>query len=245
MKIRHYLLIAAVALLLAGSFFLPNAVADMTDSNRLDRLIMIDAQSISSDSTTDLAMPERLVLVSKRNTMILPLKTGNAMDIDAAKERISLELDRFFRNGAIQFDSSKYTVAEGAALLVIDDTVPTPNMIVWELVLKDESENTLTVTLDDETGLILRLIYKLGSRGETLPGTKSTDSLDDEFYSTARSLVEMMNNYYGFVVTLGAYEFSGSIAYYRADLYSGGRKIPMYGAVRATSFTINERVSSS
>ena len=243
MKFWHYLILIAAALFLAGSFFLPNAVAGVTDSRRLDNLVMIDSQSISFDSASALALPELLTLVANPKTEILPLKTGNIMDIDAAKDRANQELTRLFNNSAFRFDFDKYTVEDSSAALVIDATVPTSNVIIWELMLLDRSENTVIVTLDDETGLILKLIYRLGNRDSSLTKAKSPGSTDDEFYSVARSLTEMMNEYYGLPVTLADYQLSGngSIAYYRADLFGGNRVIPMYGAVRATSFTMNER----
>jgi len=238
MKIWHYLILIAVAVLLVGSFFLPNAVAGVTDSKRLENLIMVDSQSISFDSAPELDLPERLTLIANPNTEILPLKTGNAMDADAAKLRINQELERLFLGSPFQFDFRGHTVEESLASLVIDSKVPTHNMIVWELVLIDSSENSVTATLDDETGLILKLIYKLGNKGNAIIVTGSSD---DAFYSAAQSLAEMMKKYYGFPVTLADYEYSKKLAYYRADLFGGGRVIPMYGAVRASSFTINER----
>jgi len=241
MKIWHYLLIVAAAMLLAGSFFLPNAVAGVTDSNRLDNLVMIDSQSISFDSTPELALPERLALIAKPNTEILPLTTGKVMDIDEAKEKAERELERFLGDSPIRFDFGEYSVTDAAAALVIDSNVPTLNMLFWELVLVDKSQNTVTVTLDDETGIIIKIIYRLGNRDTLMTGTGSSGSHDEAFYATARSLTEMMKEYYGLGVTLADYHFNRSIAYYRADLFGGGRIIPLYGAVRATSFTMNER----
>jgi len=241
MKIWHYFLIVAATILLAASFFLPNAVAGVTDANRLDNLVMIDSQSISFDSTPELALPERLALIAKPNTEILPLKTGNVMDIDAATEKAERELERFLGGGPFRFDFEEYSVTEGAAALVIDSNVPTLNMLIWELVLTDSSQNTVTVTLDDETGIIIKIIYRLGNKGDLMTGAGSFGSNDEEFYATARSLAEMMKEYYGLAVTLADYQFNRSIAYYRADLFGGSRIIPMYGAVRTTSLTMNER----
>jgi len=51
-----------------------------------------------------------------------------------------------------------------------------------------------------------------------------------------------MTAYYGFDVELADYQFSGSLSYYKAEIIDGGLVVPMYGVVRATGFTINERV---
>ena len=231
--------------MLVVSFFLPDAVANVTDSQRLDNLTMIDSQSISFDSARELALAERIKLIANPNTEILPLKTGNAMDIDAAKKRIIPELEKLFSNGPFKLDFDGYSVDEGGAALVIDEsTTPPLSAIVWELELSDESKNTIIVTLDDETGFILKLIYRLGNRDNSLIES-GPDSLDQRYYSVARGLADMMKKYFGFSVTLGDYQFRGSIAYYRADIFGGGRAIPMFGVVRATSFTLNERVKST
>jgi hypothetical protein len=55
-------------------------------------------------------------------------------------------------------------------------------------------------------------------------------------------LSEMMSKYYGVPVRLGDYQLGSNIAYYRADMYDKGLVMPMYGVVRANSFTINERL---
>jgi hypothetical protein len=52
----------------------------------------------------------------------------------------------------------------------------------------------------------------------------------------------MMGAYYGLPVALADFHYSGGLAYYRADLSSGGHVAQMFGVVRASNFTINERV---
>jgi len=244
MKLWHYLLLLAAAMLLIGGFFLPNAVAGITDSRMLDNLITIDSQSISFNSAPDLVLPERIELVANPKTEILPLKTGNAMDLDEAKEKADRELARFLRGSPFRFNFSGYEVEEGDAALVVESADPAHNLIIWEFVLIDQSENKVTVTIDDETGFILRLIYKLGNKGDPFIEERGPGSPDDRFVSAAQSLADMMKDYYGLRVTLADYKLSGngSIAYYRADLPGGNRVIPMYGAIRSTSFTMNERV---
>ena len=242
MKFWHYLLLIAAIGLLAFFFFLPNAVAGVTDSRRFDNLVMIDSQSVSFDTAAELSVTERIALAANKKTEILPLNTGNVMNDAAAKDRVIDELKRFFNDRIIKFDFDEYNVEENAAMLVIDATVPTLNMIVWEFVLVDRSENTITVTLDDETGTILRLIFKLGSKNDfiTDPGTSS--SSEDALFSVAHGLTEMMKDYYGLQITLADYTYRNRMIYYRADLPGRNIVIPMYGAVKATSFTINERV---
>ena len=242
MKIWHYLFLFAAVGLLVCFFFLPNTVAGFTDLRRLDNLVMIDSQSVSFDTSAELSLPERIALAASKKTEILPLNTGNVMDDEAVKERANNELKRFFRDRLIKFDFDEYSVEENSVMLVIDSSVPTLNIIVWEIVLVDRSENTITVTLDDETGFILKLIYKLGNRNGSMINQGTSDSSDDALFSAAHSLTEMMKEYYGLQITLADYTFRNSIIYYRADLSGRNIIIPMYGVVRATSFTMNERV---
>jgi len=247
MKIRRYLLFGAAALVLTGSFLLPNAVAGITDSRRLDNLVLIDSQSVSFDSVQELSVPERLALVANKNTEYMAVTTSNYMNFGAAERRAVRELARFFRGGPFELDYSELTVEEGAATLVIDAAVPTNNIIIWELILVDPSDNTVTVTIDDEIGVILKIIYRRGRRnpdsGEA-SNTMPPASSDEELHAAALSLAEMMMDYYGYPVELADYEYGGSLSWYKAYL-SGGvgiGVIPMFGVVRANGFTMNERV---
>jgi hypothetical protein len=242
MKFWHYFLLGIAIMLLIGFFFLPNAVAGITDSRSLNNLFMIDSQSISFNSTPELSIPERIVFAANPKTEVLPLNTGNSLNDDTAKERTNQELARFFRGSSFQFDFDDYIEEKSEVMLVINADVPTINLVIWELLLTDRFEKKITVTIDDETGLILRMIYRLGNSDDSLIDTETSGSLDDKFYSATHNLTEMIKDYYGLPITLADYQFRGRIAFYRADIFSGGRAIPMYGAVRATSFTMNERV---
>jgi len=243
MRIRHYLMLAAVALILVGSFFLPNAVAGVTDLRRFDNLIMIDSQSIRFDIAPELSLPERIALAASPYTERLPVITGNSMDGETAGDRAGWELIRFFSGSPYRLENSGMTVAEGSAVIIIDAAVPAQNMIVWDFNVYDRAGNTATVTIDDETGMIVGLIFKLGDSG-SFWGAETFRSPDNQFLDGALNLAEMMTEYYGIPVKLADYQFSGSLSYYRADIDNGNLVIPMYGVVRASSFTINERLRS-
>jgi len=242
MKIRHYLLLGAAALALIAGFFLPNAVAGVMDGRRFDNLTMIDSQSISFDAAPELGLFGRLTIVANSNTEVLPLKSGNVMDPDAASERVVKELKRFSENKALRLDYSKYVLEESEALLVVDSLIPTHSLIVWQMTLADPSGDAVTVVIDDETGVILRLVQRRLSAVDFVIASKSPEPTDEELYAAAQSLTEMMTVYYGFAVLLADYEYSGSLSYYKAEITDGWFVIPMYGVVRATGFTMNERV---
>jgi len=246
MKLKREMIFAAALLLLIGSFFLPNVAAGITDSRRLDSLVLADSQSVSFESTPELSLLERIALVASSKTEILALKTGQVMDYDEASGRVAQELSRFFREGAFAFNFNRYTVEDGTAEFVIDSGNPAVNMIVWEFNLYDPLENSVTVTIDDETGVILKLIYRWGNRSTGYPGVASAnpDQSDEGLNGAAADLTGMMTAYYGLPVALADYQFSGSLAYYRADIASNGVTVPMYGVMRSTSFTMNERLFS-
>jgi len=118
-------------------------------------------------------------------------------------------------------------------------------MVVWDMTLIDPSENTVMVTVDDEMGMILRLVVRWRTGGVTLTETGASANSapsDAELYTAALSLAELMTDYYKLPVELADYLFSESFSYYKAEI-SGGRAYvtPMYGVVRATGFTMNER----
>ena len=245
MKLKYILLLAAAALALTAGFFLPNAVAAITDSRTLGNLVTIDSQSMSFETSQELDLPGRIAFVASPNTENLPLKTGQVMDNDAARERAKSEVERFFADGLFKFAFEKQYVEECSAAFVIDTANPSVNIIVWELAISDPAGNSVYVIIDDETGVILKLIYRLGSGGAMAEGSGAASGsgrLDEEFRAIATALAEMMTSYYSLPVTQADYEFSGSMAYYRNDMFGGGDVVPMYGVVRATDFTMNEKL---
>jgi len=244
----------ALAVLLAGSFFLPNLVAGVLDSRILDVPIYTETQGFSFDASPFLSVPEKIDLIANRNIETIPLKTGQSMDTDAAERKAISELTRCFSGGPLAFDYLRCSVAEGGSLFVINTADPSVNMVVWEFVLEDPSESTMKITLDDETGVIIKVIYKRGagagatdSSGEQdkLPegsATLADESIDgDELHVIALRLTEMMTKYYGLPVILSDYMLSGDLAYYKADLITSEYTVPMYGIVKAGSFTMNEQ----
>ena len=244
MKLRRYLPLAAAALGLIGSFFLPSAVAGVMDARRLDNLIIIDSQSISFDAVPELSLPERIALVSSPNTEILPLVTGQVMEKETAEVRAARELARFFRGGPFELVTDESTVEAGSAAFVIDSEDPSTNMIIWEFKILDRHNNEATVTIDDETGMILKLIYQQGNSSEEprMQANDSENGSNDRMHETVLQLSEIMTGYYGHPVDIGDYQDSVNLAYYRADLISSGPVVLMYGVVRAAGFTMNERL---
>ena len=246
MKPKYILLLSAAALVLIGSFFLPTAVAGITDSRKLNNLITIDSQSISFNSAPELDIPERLALLASPATELLALKTGQVMSHVTVGDRVIAELGRFFRGGPFAFYYDKQIVEECAAAFLIDSENPSVNLIVWELTLSDSLGNSTNVIVDDETGTILKLIYRWESGSVLFPGginnAPNPGLSDEELSAAALSLSEMMSNYYGAAVTLADYQFSGSLAYYRADMPNGAEVISMFGVMRSNSFTMNEKL---
>jgi len=243
--IKRYFLLGVAALGLVGSFFLPNIVAGVMDSRRLDSIISVEAKSISISADPILDLPQRIALVASPNTEMLALTTGRAMGTELAETRVIHELARCFRGNIFGFDANDCVVEDYSVLFAIDAKDPTANIIVWEFKIVDSSSNEVLVSIDDETGIILKLIYQLGNGGSfsAESGDEKPEGLaGDDIYTTALQLTKMMTEYYGKPVELGDYVLSGNIAYYRGDMYDAGEAISMYGVVRSNSFTMNERV---
>ena len=233
-----------VAILLAGSFFLPDIVAGITDSGTLDRLAMIESQSISFDTAPVLGLSDRIELVASPRVEIIPMSSGNLMDKDAAGDSAIRELARLFRGGPFDFDFFTCNIEDAAAVFIIDTGNPNVNMYVWEVALNDAYGNRADITIDDETGMILMLIYRYGQGSANAPDDKSETPprmSDGELRETAQELAGLMTAYYDLPVILADYDYSSNFSYYRADLADGGRLIPMYGVVKVTGFTMHER----
>jgi hypothetical protein len=236
---------AAAALGLIGSFFLPNAVAEITDARRLDNLVVVPAQSVSVDADPELSLPERIALVASPNKEALTLTTGHAMTTETAEAGAIQEIAKFFRNGPFEFTADECAAENGVTSFIVDSEDPSINIIVWEFKLLDRHMNEATVTIDDETGVILKLIYRQGNTPDDLADStgEGPDGLFfEEMYDAALRLTKMMAEYYGLRVALGDYQLGDNLAYYKADIAGGGIVAPMYGVVRTTGFTMNESV---
>ena len=245
MNLKRYIILAAAALVLVGSFFLPNMVAGVMNTRRLNKLITVAAQSISISTDTALGLPQRIALASSPNTEILVLTTGQVMGTETAKTRATRELARFFRGDLLDYSADDYTVDDGVTSLITDSAEPSVNLIMWEFKAFDRQGNEITIAIDDETGMILKLIYQQRD-GRFMPGAQTGEDdsvfVGDDMNNVALRLTEMMTAYYGMMVRLGDYQLGNGLAYYRADIYGGGPPTPMYGVVRANGFTMNERL---
>ena len=256
---RRYIPLAAAAAVLFASFFLPNIVAGVLDARRIHNSIVVDAQSISFDTVPHLSLTERIAFAASPNTDVMSITTGQVMGAEMAESAALREITEFFSRGEFIFAFDDCVVESGGASFVIDSEDPSVNMIIWEFRVVDRQSNEITVTIDDETGIILRLLYYRRSESIRAGESDGGSSLymfgddvvpapglsDDEMRGDALLLVDMMAEYYGQPVGLGDYQLSGNIAYYRADMRGGGLGSPaifLYGVVRATGFTMNERV---
>ena len=245
LKLKHYLFLAAVALGLVGSFLLPTAVAGIMDARKLDNLTSIEAQSIEFSAAPELNLPKRIALIASSYTETLVLATGQTMEREAAEDRAKQELSEFFSDSPFEFNTDECTVEEGSAGFIINSRDPSESMITWEFRILDRYTNEATVTIDDETGVILKLIYRKGDAALNIGGSTGEVSPDlsaEDMYDAALRLTGMMTAYYGLPVGLGDYEFRGNIAYYMAYLSGGASGVQLYGVVRATGFTMNERL---
>ena len=245
LKLRRYLPSAVVVLALIGSFFIPNAVIGVMDARRLDNLIIIDAQGIIPGAENELSLLKRITLAASSNTEVLPITAGQVMEMETARSRAVRELTRFFDDGPFEFVIDNCVVDDSAASLIIDTEDPTVNMIIWEFKILDLYANEVTITIDDETGVILKLIYRRENGSlysEELPDEDMAGLYNDELYDVAMRLSEMMDAYYGLPVMLSDYHFSGTMAYYMVEMNSGGQTIQMYGVVRSNNFSVNERL---
>ena len=243
-NLKRLIPLAAAVPLLVGSFLLPNAVASVMDARRLDNLVVIDAQRIAINAATEMSMPKRISLAASSNTEVMPLVTGQTMDMETAETAALRELSRFFDNSIFRFIFDDCVFESGVVSLVIDIDDPAANILVWEFKLTDRDSNTVTATIDDETGMILKIIYQQGSGvfGSDISDGGRTSLSDDEMNDVALRLAKMLTDYYGLNVRLSDYQYSSTIAYYKAILYSNDVPVPMYGVVRSNNFTINERL---
>ena len=243
MNLKRNLVIIAAVLLLVCGFFLPNAVVSVTDSRRLGNITMIDSQSVVHESTPTLSLPERLALAANKEAELIGWISGNVMDEVDAERKAILELNRFLRNTQFEFDFRAYTTQESTAIFIIDPEFPTVNMVVWELTIVDKEENTAIITIDDETGAILRIIFRQEHRiqHEESAGDSPANLTEEELRANASMLVETMAEYYGLQIELADFATGRNQAYYRADVAEPGRYVRMFGVVREAGFTMNER----
>ena len=230
--------IAIVLFVIIGCFFLPSTVAGIMDRQSLGKLIITDSSSISYEATPDLPLTSQLRLMANTNAESAQLKTGKNMDSEAAFRKVMTELRWFDKGGELGFDYASCSATEIQAGFVIHTEDPSINMIIWLFQLVDAEGNTLAVVIDDETGLIMHMFYR---RGVTKAEPRLAEGYGDaELEKFAYRLAELMNDYYGYDVSIKEYAFIGSLGYYNAELRSGETVIPLYGIVQESGFSINE-----
>ena len=253
MSLRRNIVLSIAAIVLVCSFFMPNGVAGIMDSRRLDNLTIIDTQRFNFEVVSELSLMQRIALAASTSAEIMAIETGQVMEMEAAGSMAVSELVRFIGGSGIAVEASEYVVQSGSAVFVIDSADPSVNMIMWDFTLSDNHSSQVTLTIDDETGVILKMIYQSNADilseeivEEVISGStffESADPSGDVMRTAALVLTEMMTAYYGRPVSLTAYELavSGTLAYYMAELRGDGVDTPMFGVIRANGFTMNER----
>ena len=238
MNKKSVAVIAIVLFVLIGCFFLPSTVAGIMDKQTLGKLIMTDSSSISYEAAPDLALTARLKLISSSSSESAALKNGKNMDRAAALRKVITELKRFDLAGEMGFIFDNCAAEEVQVGFVINTEDPSVNMIIWAFQLRDIDGRQIMVIIDDETGVILQMIYRHGDAPPKLHPDGIIDVADME--KTANLLADMMTDYYGCPVNIKEYEQTGNLGYYNAEILSDGVLIPLYGIVRESGFTINE-----
>lgn len=146
-------LITAIILLIG--FFLPHYVLGFRDRQTVGRLDVIEG-SISYEAQSDLGIIDRLKMITSAAS--IPLDNGKKLDADTAYQRALTEIDKFNSKAIIDFNFSACKLIRDSVSFYIDAADPTKNMIVWNLTIQDEG-HTISVTVDDETGILLNLNY--------------------------------------------------------------------------------------
>ena len=232
---------ALTVFVVAACFFLPDTVADIQDRQTIGNLNVKDSSSISIETNPEMTLPERLNLISISNSTSVLVKNGKKLNITTSLDRAIAELNRFSGDDAPW--AADFTVDLHESLLIIDSDDPSTNMLAWRFVLTDSSGQTITLVIDDATGTIIQLIYKLNQRVVIVP--EKNAGLYAEFYETAATLCRLMTGYYGVTVTLAEFELLGSLGFYKAELWESGTATPMFGIVQSDGFSINDRHSPS
>ena len=226
---------------MVACLFLPDTVAGIQDTQTIGKLDVKDSSSMSVETNPEMTLTERLNLISISNSMSVPVKNGKMFNNDTAIDRAVSELKRFSGDEGFGFDFTDVTIDLLETLLIIDSDDPSINMLAWRLILSDNSRGTITLVIDDATGTIIQLIFKLNI--STLVGSDKDTSLSSEFYQSVTNLCHLMTDYYDTAVRLAEYELLGSRGYYKAEIWDGGAATPMFGIVQSNSFSINDKHS--
>jgi hypothetical protein len=145
-------------MLLTGGFFLPSLVARVEDQQIIGKLDITGTQSISFESKSELSIIDRLQVRS--NSSSIALDKGKNMEVaEAAFQCAITELEKFNQYNVMDIDLSTCVMTENDAEFLIDATDPSKNVIVWNIMMKDNNGHSIFVSVDDETGIMTYLYY--------------------------------------------------------------------------------------
>lgn len=173
---KRFMIPAAVlltVLILTGGFFLPTIVSQYTDRRTIGELTITDGSGVSYETKTELKTVDRLKMVT--NAGRIELDNGKNMDAVTAYQSALKELGKFNDNGIMDMDLEACKLTTYSVSILIDSSDPSKSLIVWELLIQNESYDVYTF-VDDETGMLLamqfyinELAYKNGKVEITRP----------------------------------------------------------------------------
>jgi hypothetical protein len=248
---RLSLPIAAVltALILTGGFFLPTVVLQYKDRQTVGRLTVTDGSGVSYETKSELKVIDRLNMFTYAKP--IGVDNGNNMNADKAFQSAMTELDTFADKGIIELNRADCRLSSYDVYFLIDSTDPTRNMIVWYLLIKNETHD-IYVTVDDETGVLLAMDYNLNEVGYKMAMTASPKPAITEAYgielevgekaddATVTELIgQTLADYYG--LSLVGSEPLKSDYYTRLafELSDGRESVTLYVTLTGTGFMVS------
>ena len=187
---------AVVLLTLAAGVCLPLLVSAVQDGQALNRKTVTAVEPIRYENSSGLSILKKMSLL--RNSTLTHIESGMKMSVDEAKAQAISNLKKLDADGLLLFDWGTAVLDYFEPTFCINSADPSNSVIVWGFSFIDGYGNTLELTLDDESGMLLSLSLTFGDKA--LSDGDNTDYFA-QLPKCGDALVAELANYYGITVS--------------------------------------------
>ncbi len=156
---KQYLItVLILAVFAVGGFMLPSELMKWQDQQRLENSETQSGEEVVLVPQTDLTLIEKMQLIQKDSVTTLPMEQGKNYDGDSVIPKMQKELQKLSGLGLPDLEEQECFYEIEDILFLVDTRDGTKSMILWNAsVVADDFR--IWISMDDETGKILRLTY--------------------------------------------------------------------------------------
>lgn len=156
---RQYMItVFVIAVTALAGFLMPSALLEWQDEQRLEASEVQAAEEVVLTSQAELTVIEKLQLMQSDTVTKLPMAQGKNYDRDSIIIKVQQEIKKLCELEILSIDSLERRYLVEGVEFFIDTEDGSKSMMLWTVHIVNDEE-VLTVTADDETGIILSVLH--------------------------------------------------------------------------------------